>query len=80
MNALLFNRSLGFAGPQALQQAQTARLLNALQSTPNVKFDGDDERFSAKSPHPSNEKDAQNPVWAHRAGVNSISIDKFEGR
>ena len=80
MNALLFNRSLGSIGPQTLQQAQTARLLGSLQPTPDVKFDSNNVDSSTQKKHLDNEENAEHPSWAHRAGVNSITIDRFEGR
>ena len=80
MNALLFNRSLGSNGPQALQRAQTAQLLEILQPAPNVLFDSNDVDISARSHRLHDGEDAEYPSWAHRAGVNSITIDRFEGR
>ena len=81
MNSYLLNRSLGVTGPQALQQVQTARLLHALQAASDVRFDSSDEIRSApeRSSHGEDEG-LGSEVWAHRAGVNCLAIDKFEGR
>lgn len=70
MNALLLNRALGVISPSSFQRHETTRLLHALQPTA-LRFDG------AAQP----EDDAlPEDVKAHAAGVNSMTIDKFEGR
>ncbi|KAB2570322.1 DNA excision repair protein ckn1 [Lasiodiplodia theobromae] len=70
MNALLLNRALGAISPPAFQRHETTRLLHALQST-SVRFDGSAEPDSDALPE---------DVKAHAAGVNAMTIDKFEGR
>ncbi|KAK0856875.1 hypothetical protein LTS02_010477 [Friedmanniomyces endolithicus] len=74
MNSFLLNRQLGSVSPQALAQAQNQHLLQALQAAPNVHFSqvglGENEVIDA----------AYQPPVAHAAGVNSIAIDRFEGR
>ncbi|KAI9859182.1 MAG: hypothetical protein M1824_003868 [Vezdaea acicularis] len=78
MNSLLFNRSLGSVTPDTVSRRYTSRLVNALQAAPNVRFDS--------APRPTKDvftsaSEAQKPeAWAHKAGVNSLVIDKFEGR
>ena len=73
MNSYLFGRALGAVSPQVLQRAHTTELLHAIQPTPGIRFDG----RNAQSHSDGLEKDA---VWAHKAGVNCVTIDKFEGR
>jgi len=74
MNSFLLNRQLGSVSPQALAQAQNQHLLQALQAPYNVHFSqvglGEHEVIDA----------AYQPPVAHAAGVNSIAIDRFEGR
>lgn len=78
MNTNLFNRSLGVIGTQTLQRAETTRLLDALQAAPNVKFDS---RYkSSKQIESHNDQEEASVTWAHRQGVNSLAIDRFEGR
>ena len=76
MTSYLLSRSLGLTGPQALQKAQTTRLLNALQASPNVRFDSSDNTGVRKY----HEDGSTDDVWAHRTGVNTLVIDKFESR
>ena len=77
MNSSLLSRELGTLTPKALQQIETNRLLLALQAAPGIRFDGTDGATSgAGHSHGCDEGD----VWAHRAGVNCVTIDKFEGR
>ena len=73
MNTYLFGRALGSVSPQALQRAHCLELLHAIQPAPGIRFDG------RKREHQDDilERDV---VWAHKAGVNCITIDKFEGR
>ena len=82
MTSNLFRRALGTISPQALQRAETSRLLNSLQAAPGVRFDGSDGAPPASAQQHRNgaEEDASGEVWAHKTGVNSLAIDKFEGR
>lgn len=70
MNALLLNRTLGALSPAAFQRHETSRLLHALQPTP-FRFDGSAQPDGDALPE---------DVRAHAAGVNSMTVDKFEGR
>lgn len=73
MNSYLFGRALGTVSSQSLQRAHCVGLLHAIQPAPGIRFDGSDGQH-----HDGNlERDT---VLAHKAGVNCITIDKFEGR
>ena len=76
MTSNLFSRALGSISPQALQKAETSRLLGSLQAASSIRFDGSDGIAQTKAQHTGDEED----VWAHRSGVNCLAIDRFEGR
>lgn len=80
MTSNLFSRALGFISPQALQKAETSHLLSSLQAAPRVRFDGSDVAASAKEQRNGDGEDDLGGIWAHRAGVNCLAIDRFEGR
>ena len=73
----LLGRALGTTSPQALQRAETSRLLHSIQVAPGVRFDGSDAPAQATS---SRDVEDERVVWAHQAGVNCLTIDRFEGR
>ena len=81
MNSYLLSRSLGTFGPQTFQRAESDRLLQAIQAAPNVCFDSSDApaRLCDTTQHDVGNVDTPD-FWAHRAGVNSLVIDRFEGR
>ncbi|KAL9582592.1 MAG: hypothetical protein Q9212_003212 [Teloschistes hypoglaucus] len=74
MNTQLFARAIGSIGQEALQRAELERRLYAIQPAPEVHFDGRDGR-----PIPRDETQDKT-ARAHQAGVNSIAVDRFEGR
>ena len=80
MTSNLFHRALGSISPQALQKAETSRLLGSLQAAPSIRFDGSDGTAQTKAQNFGNEKDRVGDVWAHRSGVSCLAIDRFEGR
>lgn len=73
MNSYLFGRALGTVNPQALQRAYCIELLQAIQPAPSIRFDGKDGQNQGDNLN-------RDTVWAHKAGVNCITVDKFEGR
>ncbi|KAL8756785.1 MAG: hypothetical protein Q9199_002709 [Rusavskia elegans] len=82
MDSELFARALGNIGPEAVQRTQLSRRLRAIQPTPKIDFDG---HGSQSTTIDSVQKDGQrggikDEIRAHRAGVNCIAIDPFEGR
>lgn len=80
----LLGRSLGVDTAFAFAQGHTTRLLHALQPAPQVRYLGDPTAISeiaAGSRDAQGVGGAQSAVWvAHRAGVNAIAVEKFEGR
>ncbi|MCJ1288430.1 hypothetical protein MMC26_007787 [Xylographa opegraphella] len=81
MNSQLINRSLGATITQAFQQAETTRLLQALQLAPNIQYDSSNENGEDVKSHAREAADgAESRVWAHPAGVNCLEIDRFESR
>ena len=70
MNSYLFARSIGTVSSQTLQRFHSTGLLHALHPAPGIRFDGRDGQSH----------DEKGAVYAHKAGVNCIAIDKFEGR
>ena len=77
MNSLLLGRNLGTAGPEALQRAELSKKLHAIQAAPDIRFDGRDEQTAIAL---DGQHEAADGLYAHRAGVNCIAIDRFEGR
>ena len=80
MTSNLFSRALGSISPQALQKAETSRLLGSLQAAPSTRFDGSDGTAQTKTQHIGDKEEVVDDVWAHRSGVNCLAIDRFEGR
>lgn len=80
MTSNLFGRALGSISPHALQKAETSRLLSSLQAAPSIRFDGSDGAAPTKAQHNGDGKDELGGMWAHKAGVNCLAIDRFEGR
>ncbi|KAL8836736.1 MAG: hypothetical protein Q9170_002800 [Blastenia crenularia] len=77
MDSQLLGRSLGTTGPEATQRAELSRRLYAIQAAPEIRFDGRDERIG---PSQDRQNEAVDNLRAHHAGVNSIAVDRFEGR
>jgi DNA excision repair protein ERCC-8 len=78
MNSFLLNRELASIRPAVFVQAQHDRLLAALQHAPDVIFTApprQPDRVRGRDP-------GRNLAagLAHAAGVNSIAVDRFEGR
>lgn len=73
MNSFLFSRALGSISPAALARSQNERLVHSIQPASHISL-------SIKPPDTDNAEDALRGGIAHPAGVNSITVDKFEGR
>lgn len=80
MNAYLLSRSLGSIGPHSLQRAETNRLLHAVQPAPDIRFDGSDVTTTSVPTATAGGDGTLSGIWAHKAGVNALVIDRFEGR
>lgn len=74
MNSYLLNRQLGSLSQQAFARAHHHHLLQGLQAAPHVQFDS-----KSVAGDGSNRTSSYVPL-AHPAGVNSIAVDRFEGR
>lgn len=78
MNSFLLNRQLGQTSSQAFAAAQNQRLLGALQVAAGVRFawrrDDHEDVIDGQTARGEHHRKA------HVAGVNSIAIDRFEGR
>jgi hypothetical protein len=68
MNALLFNRQLGLVPFRNHRRTECYRLLQAIQPA-NIAFNG---RVGFSENH--------QVVQIHSDGVNSIAVDRFEGK
>jgi hypothetical protein len=77
MNSHLFGRALGTISPQAVQRAATTQLLRAIEAAPRVLFDGS---AASSGPDGISRGNASSEILAHRAGVNCLVVEKFEGR
>ena len=76
MNTFLLNRALGSLSHQSLARAQNDRLVHSLQLAANVNISY--KRGADRGP---THDDALSKIpVAHPAGVNSITVDRFEGR
>lgn len=79
MNSYLLNRTLGSISPSTFHVAQTTRLVHHLEPAPGI-------RFSSHQPQQAGEHteedglDTENEAFAHKAGVNVLAIDQYEGR
>lgn len=81
MNSFLLNRQLGSVSPETFAKAQNHRLLRSLQAAPDVQFAlRPPESSSGNAQSNGIAKPSQGRAIAHAAGVNSIAIDRFEGR
>lgn len=75
MNSYLLNRSFGLISPWDFHVAQTTRLVHCLEAAPSIRFNS--RHDSAEDSQTEGELER---VWAHKAGVNVLAIDQYEGR
>ena len=80
MNSFLLNRQLGSISPQAFATAQNNRLLRSLQSASDVKFALQAPENAASASADQDGASRATGSKAHEAGMNSIAVDRFEGR
>lgn len=87
----LLTRSFGLTSSTSTAPAQIHRQLLALQPAPRIRYDGQ-EANNATTPSRAiaeqdedydrtpGARDGQDGCFAHKAGVNALAIDRFEGR
>jgi DNA excision repair protein ERCC-8 len=86
MNQLLFERSTGSLSPNAFARIYSTRLIYEIQAAPDIKFDGGEAPAVSRDDarHPDTRADLggddSTTMVAHRAGVNALVVDRFEGR
>ena len=78
MNTFLLNRAVGSVSHQALSKAHHDQLVHSLRPASNVIVSYKDYRHQTETDEGGD--DAVKTAIAHPAGVNSITVDKFEGR
>lgn len=76
LDRLLFERSTGNVGPNALARLHTTSLVTSLRAAPQYRFDGG-ERGDAVL---DGELSPGDHVWAHQSGVNALALERFDGR
>jgi DNA excision repair protein ERCC-8 len=88
MNTLLLDRSIGVLSPQALSRIHTTSLIHSVGHAPALRFDGgesapvldDDELEASTSQASTGGQQIEKKIWAHQTGVNSLAVDRFDGR
>ena len=73
----LLERSQGDLSNFAFASKVSLQLLHALHPAPDVLFDG--QGHSRPQPERNGDTSEQQAL-AHKSGVNSLAIDRFEGR
>jgi len=81
MNQLLFERSTGNLGPNAFARLQASRLLDSFRAAPLFRFDGGEEGTSIGGDKGEPVSGGgKRDIWAHQAGVNTLALERFDGR
>lgn len=86
MTSNLLGRALGTTSAQDVATIETSRLLRCLQAAPGITFNGSERRPNGNDQkqlyggHGAEGVGEEHGVWAHKAGVNCLTIDRFEGR
>lgn len=81
MNSFLLNRAQGTISPSAFHVAQTSRLVQLLEPAPGIRFTSHKPvPGDIKSEHDGPNSTPVDEVFAHKAGVNVLAIDQYEGR
>jgi hypothetical protein len=82
MNQFLFDRSTGSLKPGAFARLHSTHLIYDIQQAPSHHFDGG-ESSRVDLDTVSTEANVDNgnvKACAHLAGINSLVVDRFEGR
>ena len=87
MNSYIWNRSLGSIHPSQFKTAQCARLVHSLESNPGIRFsssrtkpDNQVEAADEEGSYDDEDRPSEQDVWAHKAGVNVLTVDQYEKR
>ncbi|KAI1344894.1 WD40 repeat-like protein [Xylariaceae sp. FL0016] len=80
MNQLLLDRSTGSLGPNVFARLQTTQLLTSFQPAPQFRFDGGERAGTALRAGETSSQHPASPIWAHKAGVNALALERFDGR
>lgn len=80
MNQLIFDRSTGNLGPIAFARIQSTRLIHAIAPAPNLQFNGGKNPPATVAADAGARESELVKLWAHQTGVNTLSIDRFEGK
>ncbi|KAF2156816.1 WD40 repeat-like protein [Myriangium duriaei CBS 260.36] len=79
MNNFLLSRALGSISHQSLAEAQNDRLIHSFHASNKIKLTYKSRDQGSKNEN-NDPDDLKTREVAHPAGVNSITIDRFEGR
>lgn len=78
----LLTRSTGAISAHSFRHVESSRLLHCVQLSPETHFDSNDNNFNATGV--GNDRTDTHDIapahWAHRSGVNCLTVDRFEGR
>ncbi|KAF9890851.1 hypothetical protein FE257_005425 [Aspergillus nanangensis] len=83
MNSYLLNRTLGSISSHDFHVAQTSRLVQHLEPAPGIRFSNHTttKRRPDDGPHAMDAQlPSQDDFVAHKAGVNVLAIDHYDGR
>ncbi|PWY87147.1 WD repeat protein [Aspergillus sclerotioniger CBS 115572] len=85
MNSYLLNRALGSISPSTFHVAQTSRLIQHLEPAPGIRFSSRKDipagdRARNGSPAAITQLGLDGEIFAHKAGVNVLAIDQYDGR
>ncbi|KAH9906844.1 WD40-repeat-containing domain protein [Xylariomycetidae sp. FL2044] len=79
MNQLLFERSTGNLGPNVFARLQTTKLLTSFTPAPQYRFDGGEQGTAIHDGEVTSNHQVS-AIWAHQAGVNALTLERFDGR
>jgi hypothetical protein len=80
MNSDQFNRALGTYPTSSFAKDYTHNLALSLRLDQDVSFDSTLAKSASRVINDSTDGNTDGGPWAHRAGVNSLVVDRFEGR
>lgn len=82
MDSQLFARALGSISSETVRRAELSRRLHFIEPMPEIEFDGHGSLSPTTESYRQYEyrRSTKDQICAHRAGVNCIAVDRFEGR